>query len=226
MPESLPRRLPRGRHALAREEVERIQRSRLCQAMAEVMTEKGYVGTSVEDVLKRAGVSRQSFYTLFSSKIDCFMAAFACAGELLLERLGAAIGDGAGGVPAGPASAGPAPAADERLELCERAILAYLGALADELPYARLFLVEVYAAGPEAIQRRSRLQEVISDALADLLGTGDEAGRFACRVIVAATSAMVTVPVAENDRDALRALGPPLIEHVRLLWKAGVLRPS
>ncbi|GAA3979795.1 hypothetical protein GCM10023085_72570 [Actinomadura viridis] len=221
MPESLPRRLPRGRHALAREEVERIQRSRLCLAMAEVMAEKGYVGTSVEDVLKRAGVSRQSFYTLFSSKIDCFMAAFACAGELLLQRLSEAIGDGAGGVPAGPP-----PTAEDRLELCERAILAYLGALADELPYARLFLVEVYAAGPEAIQRRSRLQEVISDALADLLGTGDEAGRFACRVIVAATSAMVTVPVAENDRDALRAIGPPLIEHVRLLWKAGVLRPS
>ncbi|MEV5824142.1 TetR/AcrR family transcriptional regulator [Spirillospora sp. NPDC052242] len=215
MPEPQTRRLPRGRHALAREEVRRIQRARLCRAMAEVMAEKGYVDTSVADVLQRATVSRQSFYELFDSKLDCFMAAFAGAGEILLERLAADVGVARG------AAAGGTPA--DRLALCERAIGAYLRALAAELPYARLFLVEVYAAGPEAIDRRARTQEIITGALADLVGAEDESVRFACRTIVAATSAMVTPPVAEQDADALLALGPPLIEHVRLLWSAGVL---
>ncbi|MFD0901829.1 TetR/AcrR family transcriptional regulator [Actinomadura sediminis] len=215
MPEPQSRRLPRGRHALAREEVRRIQRARLCRAMAEVMAEKGYVDTSVADVLQRATVSRQSFYELFDSKIDCFMAAFAGAGELLLERLSADVGVARG-------AATPGTSAD-RLDMCERVIGAYLRALAAELPYARLFLVEVYAAGPEAIDRRARTQEIIAGALADLVGAADEPARFACRTIVAATSAMVTPPVAEQDADALLALGPPLIEHVRLLWSAGLL---
>lgn len=222
MPESASHRLPRGRHALPREEVQRIQRSRLCAAMAEVMTEKGYVATSVGDVLKRAGVSRQSFYEIFASKLDCFNAAFECAGELLLARVSGTVAEGAGVEPAGD----PRRAADARLERCERAITAYLEALAAELPYARLFLVEVYAAGPEAIRRRGRLQEVISDALAELMGLGDDADRFACRMLVAATSAMVTPPVAGGDPDALRALGPPLIDHVRVLWKAGIFDRS
>ncbi|MFC5754210.1 TetR/AcrR family transcriptional regulator [Actinomadura rugatobispora] len=218
MPDSPPRRLPRGRHALAPEEVRRIQRSRLCAAMAEVMAEKGYVATSVADVLQRAGVSRQSFYALFDSKLDCFMAAFECAGELLMDRLVEVVGDSTGG----PSAGGPG-TVDDRLALCERAISAYVDALAEELPYARLFLVEVYAAGPEAIARRSRTQEIITAALADLIGAADEPARFACRMIVAAMSAMVTPPAAEMDAAALRALGPSLIEHVRVLWRAGVL---
>ncbi|MFD0855920.1 TetR/AcrR family transcriptional regulator, partial [Actinomadura adrarensis] len=149
MQDSHPRRLPRGRHALAREEVQRIQRGRLCAAMAEVMAEKGYVGTSVADVLKQAGVSRQSFYELFDSKLDCFMATFECAGEIMLERLTGAVDKAA-------------PTTSDPMALLERAIAAYLQALSDELPYARLFLVEVCAAGPEAIRRRARLQGVIS----------------------------------------------------------------
>ncbi|GGU97711.1 hypothetical protein GCM10010182_12530 [Actinomadura cremea] len=223
MPESQSRRLPRGRHALAREEVRRIQRSRLCIAMAEVMAEKGYVETSVADVLQRATVSRQSFYELFDSKIDCFNAAFEGAGEILLERLAAEVG--VAPAPAAPGSDAdrgtPTPA--DRLALVERAIGAYLRALAENLPYARLFLVEVYAAGPEAIHRRAHTQEILTDALATLLGAEDESVRFACRVIIAAGSALVTPPVAEQDAEALLALGPPLIEHVRALWRAGIL---
>ncbi|QFG24229.1 TetR/AcrR family transcriptional regulator [Actinomadura sp. WMMB 499] len=228
MAESQSRRLPRGRHALAREEVRRIQRSRLCTAMAEVMAEKGYVDTSVADVLQRATVSRQSFYELFDSKLDCFMAAFEGAREILLERLSAEVGvaPATGEPETGNGTSGTSGASADRLALAEQVIGAYLRALAENLPLARLFLVEVYAAGPEAIHRRARTQEILTDAFADLLGARDESVRFACRVIIAAGSALVTPPVAEQDADALLALGPPLIEHVRRLWDAGVLEPA
>ena len=203
-----PRRLPRGRHALSRAEVERVHRDRLCAAMAAAMTEKGYVGTSVEDVLKRARVSRQSFYVLFSSKLDCFMAAFDKASELLVLRLQETTGGGGGG---------------DAAARFERVVTAYLDALASEPGYARLFLVEVYAAGPEVVQRRAHIQRELARALAGLMGVTGPAGEYACQVIVAAVSSMVTPAVAAGDMDALRAIGPPIIEHVRLLLRAGVL---
>lgn len=224
MSDSSPRRLPRGRSALSPEEVERIQRSRLCAAMAEVMAEKGYVATSVADVLQRSGVSRQSFYQVFDSKLDCFMAAFDVARDLLVQHLLEMIGAAEDGR---PAAGGAADAADGAgtaggpMDRFEQGFTAYLEALAIELPYTRLFLIEVYAAGPEAIRRRADLQNMITDVLADMLGARDEAARFTCRMIVAATSTLVTNAVADNDLEALRAVGPPLVRNVRTLWEAG-----
>jgi AcrR family transcriptional regulator len=213
VPESAPRRLPRGRHALSREEVEHIQRSRLCAAMAEVMAEKGYVATSVADVLRRSGVSRQSFYQVFDSKLDCFMAAFDVAGDVLMRRLLEIAG-------AGHDVPGPGPAGDP-MRRFERAFTAYLAALEAEPAFTRLFLVEVYAAGPAAVRRRSRLQTTIATAFADLMGVTDATGRYTCQVIVAAVSSMVTNAVADGDLDALRAVGPAMLGHVRTLWDAG-----
>ncbi|MDL4818198.1 TetR/AcrR family transcriptional regulator [Actinomadura opuntiae] len=206
MPQSSPPRLPRGRHALSRAEVDRVHRGRLLAAMAEAMTEKGYAGTSVEDVLRRARVSRQSFYRLFSSKLDCFMAAFDQAGELVRERLAQAAQGGA-----------------DPVDRFDRAITAYLDALASEPGYARLFLVEVFAAGPEAVARRSAVQRDLASALADLMGATGESARFACQVVVAAIGTMVTPAVASGDMAALRAVGPPIVDHVRTLIRSGVL---
>lgn len=197
-------KLPRGRHRLTREEVEQSQRERLLLAMADAMSEKGFARTSVEDVIKRAGVSRESFYRLFSSKLDCFMAALDQAATVLLARVGAGLG--LAGTP---------------VDQFERVMNSYLEALIAEPAYARLFLIEVNAAGPEAIQRRLTVQTRFSDALAGLLGAGNEDGRFACQVIVAAVSAMLAGPLAERDYDAVRALGPRITRHVRLLWTAG-----
>ena len=193
--------LPRGRHGLSREEVEASQRLRILLGMAEAMRERGFVETTVADVIARAGVSRESFYRLFSSKGDCFAAAFDQAAEVLLHRIAAAGGAGAPG--------------DGPLDAAERAITAYLDTLAAEPAWARLFIVEVHAAGTEAMRRRFALQDRLVDALADLLDAHDPAGRFTAKVVVSAMSAMVTRPLLEGDLDALRALGPPMVEHLR-----------
>jgi AcrR family transcriptional regulator len=174
------------------------------------MAEKGYVGTSVEDVLKRARVSRQIFYGLFSSKHDCFMAAFGKASELLSRRLEGAVGNTGGGQ-GDPAAR------------FEQVVTAYLDALASEPGYARLFLVEVYAAGPEAIRQRSEIQRALAEALAGLMGVTGPEGEFACQVVVGAVSSMVTPAIAAGDMEALRAIGPPIIDHVRLLVRSGAL---
>ena len=80
--------------------------------------------------------------------------------------------------------------------------------------HARVFLVEVYAAGPEAIDRRAAMQQRIVDVVARLLGTTGRRGRFACTVLVAAVGALVTKPLVDDDVDTLRALRDPVVDLV------------
>jgi AcrR family transcriptional regulator len=199
------RQLPRGRHGLTREQVRTDQQLRIVVGMAEAMRVRGYVGTSVAEIIKRAGVSRETFYQLYDDKLDAFLAAFDLVGEVLLAQIGDGLDD-----------------LDQPMDRLERSLSAYLDTLAEHPGYARLFLVEVHAAGPEAMARRTAIQQRIVDALADLLGARSEAGRFTCQVLVAAVSAMVTGPLVADDLDALRALGPQILEHARRLDAAGM----
>jgi AcrR family transcriptional regulator len=209
--ESAPvERLPRGRHGLSRDEVITSQRGRMLRAMADAMSERGYVGTPVAEVIRRAGVSRETFYQQFSSKLDCFMAAFDRAAELLLGSIETKTGverarlDGHDGRDGGT-----------RLAQFDRVLAAYLDGLASHPGYARLFLVEVYAAGPPAVARRAELQRRIVDSVAALLGATDERARFACEVLVAALASMVTVPLVANDTQRVRDLHGPVLDLVR-----------
>jgi AcrR family transcriptional regulator len=68
-------KLPRGRHGLPRELVARSQRERLLAAVVRVTAAKGYQASSVADILKEAGVGRETFYKHFNDKEDCFVAA-------------------------------------------------------------------------------------------------------------------------------------------------------
>lgn len=215
------RRLPRGRHGIPRETVVRDQRDRILAAMADAMAAHGYVGTSVAAVLKLAGVSRETFYEQFRSKEDCFEAAYERAVEMLIARIQDAlppVPNRSAGADDRESARNPArepdsqPAAGPPIG----ALLdAYLDGLASEPAYARLFLVEVYAAGPEAIARRAELQESFVSLVADILDARTEQQRFACRTMVAALSAMVTTHIAADDLDGLRELREPMLELVR-----------
>src|SRR3546814_12804231 len=95
-------------------------------AMAEATADKGFVGTSVADVPKRAGVSRETFYQHFSDKQACFLAAFDAAGELLATGLAPSPYES--GLP---------------LERFEPAFGAYLAHLPSHPHFPRLFPVPV-----------------------------------------------------------------------------------
>jgi AcrR family transcriptional regulator len=70
----LYRRLPYGPNGMRREDVARNQRARIYGAMIESISQHGYRQTTVARVIALAGVSRRSFYELFPSKEDCFLA--------------------------------------------------------------------------------------------------------------------------------------------------------
>jgi AcrR family transcriptional regulator len=55
-------------------EVARIQRARLCGAMIESVSQRGYHATTVAHVIGLAGVSRRAFYEQFANKEECFLA--------------------------------------------------------------------------------------------------------------------------------------------------------
>ncbi|WP_327094737.1 TetR/AcrR family transcriptional regulator [Nocardia vinacea] len=215
---SSARQLPRGRHGLPREEVIASQRERILSAMAEAMVENGYVGTSVAVILKRAGVSRETFYEQFRSKEDCFEAAYERAVELLIANIANAI--------SGDARDAANPADPDRMG---RILEAYFDGLIAEPAYARLYLVEVYAVGSKAVARRAQLQESFVTMIADVLDARTDQQRFACQTLAAAVSAMVTARIAVDDLPSLRALREPLLDLVRRsgdLYGEAILRQS
>ncbi len=203
MSEVAPIRLPRGRHGLSRETVVDSQRQRILRAVTETMASKGYVATTVADVLKVAGVSRETFYQQFTSKQDAFMAAFDTAANILFTRT-LVEAEVAVGEPSEP------------LDRFDRALGAYLDGLVDQPALARTFLVEVYAAGPEALARRTDLQHRVVDLMVERLGFGEDR-RFACDLLVAGTAALVTPLLVSGDLEAVRALRQPLMNVAEAL---------
>jgi AcrR family transcriptional regulator len=67
--------LPRGRHDLAPEEVERHQRERIVVAVAKEMANRGYGDLTVGQIISRARVSRTTFYGQFANKREAVAAA-------------------------------------------------------------------------------------------------------------------------------------------------------
>jgi AcrR family transcriptional regulator len=191
-------RLPRGRHGLPPEQVSEIQRARMLRALADAMADRGFVATSVADVIKRAGTSRETFYQQFSSKQDCFIAAYRLAAARVLEELELVAGG----------SGSP-------LERFDRSIAAYLEALASEPAFARLFMVEVYAAGDEVLASRAEIQARFVELVQDAFGARGEAEQFACEALVAAVITLVTTRLAARDIAGLRTLREPLVGLVR-----------
>ncbi|MFC4376580.1 TetR/AcrR family transcriptional regulator [Nocardia halotolerans] len=200
MSDSTLRQLPRGRHHLSREQVVASQRERILVAMGEAMTERGYVGTPVAAVLKRAGVSRETFYELFRSKEDCFAAAFDRASAAFAARLHQVITESAD---------------TDACTRMDRILTAYFTHLSDDPAAARLFLVEVYAAGPSAIRSRMALQHRFVEVAAAMLGAETAQQQFACSTLAAAIGFMVTAKIADDDLDSLWEIKDQLIDLAR-----------
>jgi AcrR family transcriptional regulator len=124
-------RLPRGRHGLPRELVERSQRERLLAAVVKVTVAKGYESTTVGDIVGEAGVGRESFYELFDDKLDCMLS----AQKILLDDLEERIRE---------AYLGSAPWTERTRE----GLKATLEWFAADPDVARFLLVEMSTIGP------------------------------------------------------------------------------
>ncbi len=131
--------IPAGRHTLTPEEVSARQRERLMRAMGQCVNERGYVETTIADVVRVARTSRTVFYRHFSDKEECFLATY---NEMTRARIGASLADAA--------------AVEGWREKLEAGIRAYFRWMAAHPEVAVTSVVEVHRAGRKALEARSR----------------------------------------------------------------------
>ena len=130
-------------------------RGRLLRGMAQSVAEKGYAETTIADVVREASVSRRTFYEQFGDKAECFIALYEAASHNVLQVLRDAID--------------PAHGWEEQLE---RALAAYLGAMASSPVLMRTLFTEILALGPEGLEARRRVNRELADYMVAVVNQG------------------------------------------------------
>jgi AcrR family transcriptional regulator len=203
MPDQDSRQLPGGRHGLTREEVLRSQRERLLEATVAAAVEKGYSAMTVADIIKQAGVSRRTFYEMFTDKEDAFLAAYDAIIDILVHEVESAYREHDGSWP-------------ERVR-------AGVGALAELLaanaPIARMAMVEVTTASPVARQRYRDALTRFTPFLDEGRGFSEFAARLPAntsRFAIGSVAALLFDEVQAGRADELPKLVPDLVFAVLL----------
>jgi AcrR family transcriptional regulator len=208
----IPRRLPRGTHGLDRRLVVASQRTRLLEAVGRAVADKGYADTTIDDIVRGAGVSKKTFYEHFSDKEDCFVSAYEAAAEQLFERV---------------RDAQLRNSDDDWLERTRAGIVAYLRWLAAEPALARVFLIEVGAAGARAAESRERLRDRYAELIARLQEEAradfpelPELPAQIFHAVVAAVDDIVVREIREGGAEDLLQL-EPILRYLQVALLAG-----
>jgi AcrR family transcriptional regulator len=202
-----PRRLPRGRHALAPDDVLRDQRERLLAAVPAVAAKRGYEAMSVADIVKAAAVSRNAFYKNFRDKQDCVATAHELGHERLFEVLSTGCYEGA--------------TIGERVGT---SLEAGLDVLADEPALARFLFVEAPSGGDEIALRYhewlGRYGILLRSAAPDLPAESLPEPEVE-QVIVGGIASRVASEVLRGRGSKLRELADPFLEYVLAFYRQG-----
>ncbi len=179
------------------------QRERILDAVERLAAERGLAGSSIEAIVKRAGVSSVTFYEFFEGKEESYVAAFDRAVEEAVGELcEAAAGD-------------PAAGGFSWSEEVATGLRALTRLVAERPQRARLCMVEAQAGGPELSARfdatldrvAAKLREgrALPTAPADLPATHEEA-------TAGALAWLLRERLEAGEGETLEALYPELIE--------------
>jgi AcrR family transcriptional regulator len=189
-------------HGLGRERVIDIQRARILAAMVEECAERGAGNVTVAHIVSRAGVSRRTFYELFTDREDCFLGAFdegiARASRYVLDAYD------------------PNASWAERIRSALTSLLSFLDM---EREMGRLVIVGSLGAGHRAMQRRRRgIAQMI--ALVDEGCTEAKAGAglppLTAEGIVGGVLSVLHARLLENSDEPLLGLTGPLMSMIVL----------
>ncbi|HEU4737914.1 MAG TPA: TetR/AcrR family transcriptional regulator [Solirubrobacterales bacterium] len=133
--DSLRDRRLRPGPGVPREDVIGNQHERLFGAMVASVSERGYAGTTVNDLVKISGVSSRTFYDLFGDKQSCFVAALKAIIERAMTYAAAVAGE-----------IDPDASWEQQ---ARRGFDAFAEMVAAQPAAARMALLEAYASGPE-----------------------------------------------------------------------------
>jgi AcrR family transcriptional regulator len=201
--------LPKGPHALTRDEVAASQRARLLAAVAHQVGDRGYAETTVTAIVKRAGVSAATFYEHFDDKLECYLAAYDAFAAELLARIA---------TPLDPNSEWDA--------FIATALGAYLSTLEENPVVARAFLVEIDAAGRAARDRRKEsygnFAMLIKQRHEQIRSVDPELGPLpdrAYHAVVFGVRELAAEALEAEERPALARLAPDIV-----LWIDALIR--
>jgi AcrR family transcriptional regulator len=207
-----PKRLPRGRHALAPDDVLRDQRERLLAAVPAVAAERGYEAMSVADIVKAAAVSRNAFYKNFRDKQDCAATAHELGHERLFDVLSSSCYEGA--------------TIEERVG---GSLEAALDVLAGDPALARFLFVEAPSGGDEIALRYhewlGRYGTLLRSAAPDLPPESLPEPEVE-QVIVGGIASRVASEVLRGRGEQLRELADPFLEYVLTFYRQGEPGPK
>ena len=193
---------PRGelaRFDASREQQAGETRHEILLAILATCGEKGYRRVAVQDVIERYGGNRVQFYRHFSSKADCYAAAY----EEEIDRLQARV------------VAAATAAGSWRLGL--RAGLDEVARIAEQGPLvARGLLVEVHVAGGPALRRRAQAHERLVAALDGGRGEGavPSPPEITAQFMGGAIESTLVGALAAEDPGAFTAAVPELAHMV------------
>ena len=180
--------------------MELSQRERLVAGMSEACAEKGYLATSVIDVTRRAGVSTQTFYEIFSSKLDCLLVSY----ERLLARL---LGE----------MDLACDAVSDREEKLRLPIHTALTLLAADPISARLLTVEIMAAGPEGVKRHYQACECLAARLQEMRPPDLPPAPIANWALVATMAMRIAEEVMDGEAASLASLEDEFVATVSMM---------
>jgi AcrR family transcriptional regulator len=200
-------KFPSGVRKLPSDLIRAIQRERLIVAMLNAAAELGYLGTNVQDVIDRAGVSRPTFYEHFANKEDCFLAAFDSSAARLRKKIEAAAGKG-GSV------------WRDRVRFGLEALLRFAAAEPDT---ARTMVVEARAASAAAVRRRVELMDEFAECLQtqaeELLPQQGSHTALTASGIVGGVESLLYSRLCKQEYDQLESLLPSLMYFVVLPYE-------
>jgi AcrR family transcriptional regulator len=185
---------PRVDNAPELELVTSSKRQTILDGMLEAVGAEGYEHTSVRTVLDHTGVYRQAFYDNFADKGQCYLQAY----DVGVERIEALVA----------AAAAEESSWTGKLRAGLGALLDFLDAKPD---VGRALVVEVHAAGPEALAKRSAAMGRVNlflDQAREVAGEFESPPPIAGEGVAAGIYAVIHSRLATGDSGGFRQLLP------------------
>ncbi|HET6999392.1 MAG TPA: helix-turn-helix domain-containing protein [Solirubrobacterales bacterium] len=172
------------------------ERARIVAALIEVGAEHGYLDTTIEMIVERAGVEREAFHRHFTSKYDCFLSTWHDINDQCVARIMNVY--------------------ESHKEWADR-----LRAVANDIarslelaPERALFGIEVLASGRAARARRDMTLRVITsliDAGRNEMEDPDAVPHSTAEALAGAAYCQMFAKVADGAHEELSALVPQLM---------------
>jgi AcrR family transcriptional regulator len=189
-------RLPPGRHGLPRTFVTENQRERLLNGIVEAIAEHGYNETTIGRITEAAKISRRTFYEYFSSKEECFLAAY----EMIDGHIRAAM------LRASEPEPWP--------EGVRAGLATLLDILGRDPAVARFYMIEPLAAGGELAARHRDAMQLLATTIRPRTNLAETDVEVRDQVLMGGVSTLIVRRLKSGGADQLKELLPDLVELV------------